>query len=417
MNKKNKKEKVEVRGTKNMTDQELLQFAYENGIINIADVQEQYEMKKRQELLAMHPYTISQGKDGFWYTYLPDETKGRIKRKRKTRNEIEKVVIDYWRQQEENPTIKEVFTEWNDRRLSLGKIQMSTYQRNEQIFKRHYASFGRRKIGAVSMIEFEEFLEEQIPEHNLTAKAFSNLKTITRGFLKRAKRRNLISYNIEEIFTDIDTTETDFKKVIKEDNQEVFDEQETPKVMDYLNDNPDILNLGLLLTFVTGVRVGELCTLKWEDVEEQSIKIRRTETRYYVNKKAVYEVKEFPKTAAGVRSVAIPNDYKWILKRIRSMNPFGEFVFMRNGERLKAFSFRNRLRLVCEKTDSVQKSPHKIRKTYGTILMDNHVDNRLAMGQMGHTDISCTENHYHRNRRDIDTKVSILSSIPEFQRK
>ena len=152
-------------------------------------------------------------------------------------------------------------------------------------------------------------------------------------------------------------------------------------------------------------------------IEEQSIKIRRTETRYYVNKKAVYEVKEFPKTAAGVRSVAIPNDYKWILKRIRSMNPFGEFVFMRNGERLNAFSFRNRLRLVCEKTGSVQKSPHKIRKTYGTILMDNHVDNRLAMGQMGHTDISCTENHYHRNRRDIETKVNILSGIPEFQRK
>ena len=63
------------------------------------------------------------------------------------------------------------------------------------------------------------------------------------------------------------------------------------------------------------------------------------------------------------------------------------------------------------------KSPHKIRKTYGTIPFDNHIDNKLIIGQMGYTDISCTENHYHRNRRSIDTKSRIISNIPEFQIK
>ena len=42
---------------------------------------------------------------------------------------------------------------------------------------------------------------------------------------------------------------------------------------------------------------------------------------------------------------------------------------------------------------------------------------RLIMEQMGHTDISCTESHYHRNRRSIDAKSQIISSIPEFQAK
>ena len=41
----------------------------------------------------------------------------------------------------------------------------------------------------------------------------------------------------------------------------------------------------------------------------------------------------------------------------------------------------------------------------------------LFMEQMGHTDIACTENHYHRNRRSIDAKSQIISSIPEFQAK
>ncbi len=76
-----------------------------------------------------------------------------------------------------------------------------------------------------------------------------------------------------------------------------------------------------------------------------------------------------------------------------------------------------RLKRVCKKLNIYHKSPHKIRKTYGTILLDNHIDNKLIMGQMGHTDIVCTENHYHRNRKSIDQKSQIISSIPDFMAK
>ncbi|MDE7030923.1 MAG: site-specific integrase, partial [Lachnospiraceae bacterium] len=58
---------------------------------------------------------------------------------------------------------------------------------------------------------------------------------------------------------------------------------------------------------------------------------------------------------------------------------------------------------------------HKIRKTYGSILLDNHIDNKVIIDQMGHTDILCTEEHYHRNRKSIDVKSQLISSIPEFQ--
>ena len=39
----------------------------------------------------------------------------------------------------------------------------------------------------------------------------------------------------------------------------------------------------------------------------------------------------------------------------------------------------------------------------------------MIIGQMGHTDILCTEKHYHRNRKSIDTKSDILSKVPEFK--
>lgn len=58
-----------------MNDVELLKYALEHGMINVSDVQEQIKMNKRKELLEKHPYSIWEGSDGNWYTYVPDDTK------------------------------------------------------------------------------------------------------------------------------------------------------------------------------------------------------------------------------------------------------------------------------------------------------------------------------------------------------
>lgn len=386
-------------------------------MIDLAYVQEQIEMNKRKELLAKHPYRIWEGKDGKWRTYLPDKEKNRKLVKRNTEQSIEDVVAEYWKEQLENPTIREVFTEWNDRRLELKKISDSTHLRNEQIFNRHFSEFGKRKIKSVDQEDIEEFLEEQIPEYNLTSKAFSNLKTITRGFLKRARKRKLIDFNVEELFQEMDVSDSDFHKVIHEDYEEVFDEDEMPKIMEYLIDHPDMSNIAILLMFVTGARIGEVVALKHSDFDGCTFKIRRTETRYKKDGKYICEVKNFPKSHAGVRTAIIPHEYAWIAEKIQHINPFEEYIFVKDGKRVSTHSIRMRLRRVCDKLKIFRKSPHKIRKTYGTILLDNHIDQQLIIGQMGHTNILCTENHYHRNRKGIKKKSIIISSIPEFQNK
>ena len=219
------------------------------------------------------------------------------------------------------------------------------------------------------------------------------------------------------MFQELDTSDTDFRKTIKEDYQEVFNEVETPIVMSYLIDNLDDKNLGILLMFVTGIRVGELVALKHEDFDGNTFVIRRTETKYAIKKgRYKYDIKDFPKTQCGVRTVIIPESYAWISSKIKNLNPESEYVFLKKDRsRMTTDCIRKRLRVVCKATGIYNKSPHKIRKTYGSILLDNHVDNRLIMGQMGHSDIKCTEGHYHRNRRDIEKKTQILSDIPEFK--
>ena len=400
-----------------ISDRELLNYALDNGILDLALLQEKINMQKREELLKKHPYDIWEGKDGYWRTYIPDKEKGRKLLKRKNRKDVEDAVVSYLREEEENPTVEEVFEEWNDRRLQLNKIGNATHQRNRNFYQRHFKEMGKRRIKSISEDEWGDFLEEQIPKYDLTAKAFSGLKGITKGLLKRAKKRKLIDFNVEELFAELDTSDSDFKRVIKEDYQEVFDEHETDIMIKYLENHLDLSNIAILLMFVTGMRIGEVVCLKHSDFDGNTIKIRRTETRYRGENEKKYriEVKDFPKTKAGARTIIMPKDYEWLCDRIKITNPFGEFVFARGDERVTAQSVRMRLRRLCDKLGIYHKSPHKIRKTYATILLDNHIDTKMVISQMGHTNIACTENYYHRNRRTIEKKSDILSSIPDFQ--
>lgn len=144
--------------------------------------------------------------------------------------------------------------------------------------------------------------------------------------------------------------------------------------------------------------------------------IRRTETRFTDETgKYVHVVKEFPKSQAGVRTAIIPKDYEWLAKAVKLQNPFSEYIFVKDGERISTRAMRMRLKRICKKLNIFHKSPHKIRKTYVSILLDDQIDNTLIIGQMGHTDILCTEELYHRNRKNIDKKSKIISEIPEFK--
>ena len=126
---------------------DMLKYLSENDKLDIQQIQNVYDMTKKQELLNRHIYSIWQGKnDNKFYTYLPDDTKKRILVKRNTEEEIQNVVINYWKEQELNPTLQEVFDEWNDRRLELKKISASTHVRYIALFQKHFGDIKDKKI-------------------------------------------------------------------------------------------------------------------------------------------------------------------------------------------------------------------------------------------------------------------------------
>ena len=389
-----------------------------------ADLQAEFnaEMNKRirQKYLKMHPYAITHRNDGKWMTSLPPVNGRRIQKVRNTRKEVEDCIVEYWQEQETNPTVEEIFSEWNDYRADHNKISAGTKERNEQIFERFYGSsgFAKHRIAEITPRAWCDFLEEQVPKYHLDSKAFANLKSITRGFLKRAKKNQYIDFDVDEVLSDVEVSRADFDHKVKDNCAEVFDEDEAPVVMKYLEDHPEEPgNNCLLLMFVTGLRVGEVVALKREDIRDNTIEVHRTETRRRdENGRYVYEVRDFPKTEAGIRSVVVPPHYRKLLKKLQIATPADEYVFKgkRSHKRITAASVRRRCYTVCDACGVYRKSPHKIRKTYSSILLDNGADSKFVIDQMGHTDISCTETFYHKTRRGTERKQQILDAMPEF---
>lgn len=395
-----------------INEMELLQYAISNGMLNVAYVQEEIQMHKRDELIKKHPYKIWEGNDGNWHTYLPDSIKGRIPKKRKTKELIQELIYEFWREQEENPSITDVFEEWIEGKMAREDVSKSTYDRYKRQYEQCFTEFGKRKIKSISEADIETFILDSIHDHELSVKAFSNLRTLIFGIFKYSKRNKYVSFSITELIKDIEISKKSFTRKVKTDEEQVFTDAELPIIQKYLEDSKKTVDLGLLIIFKTGVRIGELAALKWEDVNDNLIHINRTEISYEdIDKKKVIEVRDFPKSEAGIRDIVLPDKYLWILKTLRSRNPFNEYVFSENGVRMNTQKFRNRLRNVCKAIDIVPKSPHKARKTYGTILLDSHIDESLIINQMGHTDISCTKKHYYYNRKDISQKVSLINSV------
>lgn len=398
-----------------MDNNELLKYAVEHGMLDLSYVQEKARMDKRNELLKKHPYEIWNGVDGRWYTHIPSEQSGRKLRSRSTQEELEDFIVDFWKEKSNNPTIREVYEKWISDKLSRGEIAISTKNRYDRQYNESMKEFGKKKIRSIEEVDVEDFILNAIYLHQLTAKGYSNLRTLIYGIFKRAKKEKLVSFSITSVVADIDIPKKSFRKTNKSDDQLVFSESEVETIIKYFKRNNQYLDLkdyGILLLFFTGLRPGELAALKWEDIKNSVIHVCRTEIHYNdENGNSVYEVRDFPKTEAGIRKVFIPKNILHIIDRIRELNPNGEYVFERNGMRLPTYMFDGRIRLICKRNNIEVKSQNKIRKTYATTLIDANAEESLIISQMGHTDIETTKRFYYKNRKSDVQRAKAIDVI------
>lgn len=394
-----------------ISDAELLNYMCTNGIIDRTTILQSYEMAKRKEILEKHPCRIWQGKtNGMWYTYIPLENGKRRQICKKTLEEVEDVIIEHYI---DEPSVNEIFNRWIEDKMHYGEISESTRDRYVADYHRFFddSKLKYKKIKAVKELELELFIKDQITLHNLTSKAYGGLRTIIIGVWGFAYKHKYSELPIRTFFTELRLSSKIFehKTQMAEDN--VFTEQEVEMLREYiLNNKPNVISFGIVLAMRTGLRVGELCSLRKEDVSDHLLRICKTETRHRVEKgEYIREVKENAKTDKGNRYVLIDDEAERLIAEILKRNPNGEYLFEINGTRCIGQSFTRKLERACNTLKIKPRSMHKCRKTYITTLINANVPESLIIDQVGHTDIKTSKQYYLFNNKSKQEALDTLS--------
>ena len=397
---------------------EILQFIINNGMIDINDIQNSMEAMKREELLKKHQYKIWHGKDGKWYTYLPDDSKkeGRRLVKRTEEKSLEDVVVSYWKQLGEVHTLKSTFYEWAGEKLRYGEIEKNTYDRYETDFNRFFKNgFENTNIKNITEDSLEDFIKSTINRKQLTSKAYSGMRTLIIGIFKYAKKHKYSDISIHTFFGDLNLSKKIFAKKVKCAEKEVFTEEEIKSIVKYINGKElRIRELGILLAIYTGMRPGELSALKPSDIRrnDRTIHVQRSEVKYKDdNCKTVISVKNFPKSDAGDRYLLLNDKAYDTIRKILRLNPFGEYLFQdeKTHKRITENGFNHKLSRICIAVNIPVRTMHKLRKTYGTTLIDHGVDDSIITAQMGHADIKTTRQYYYYSNQSNDEKLNQLN--------
>ena len=397
-----------------MTDSEILTYLRLSDTIDLATIERQIMVKKKETILKQHTGKIWQGKNGRWYTYVPiDGPRKRRLVTSSTRLALDDAIVKAYVESDLSPTFDTVFRVWVRRKFEGREICRGTFDRYQEDYKRYFhgTSFKNRRLNSITENDIEDFIRDRIIKLDLKRKAYANLRIIIIGVFKFAKRRGYSKISISSFFGDLELSNKMFRYEHKEDKYQVFTDEEVRILLEYLRNNADMYNLAVALDFYTGVRAGELAALRYSDFNGETLHVQRQQIRCKNdNDEYHYEIVDYTKSEAGDRYIYLPHTAITLIKEIHMMNPAVDELFP---DAVKT-NFTSRLRRACKACNLEPRSLHKVRKTYGTILIDNGVEESLITEQMGHADINTTRQYYYFARKDNDAKKKQIENAVNF---
>lgn len=188
----------------------------------------------------------------------------------------------------------------------------------------------------------------------------------------------------------------------KEERKElrVLSQMEQLRLMHYLENNMDLYKLGVMLAITTGLRVGEICGLRWEDLsfENHTLSVRNTVQRVRNHAENASDRKTVvmigtPKSRSSVRTIPLTDGIFKFCKKFRCSD---ESVFLLTGNHSFAEPrmLQRKLAGYCQECKITDVHFHTLRHTFATRCIEVGCDVKTLSEILGHSSTVITMNRY-----------------------
>lgn len=279
-------------------------------------------------------------------------------------------------------------------------IKESTYANYSNIiFNYIIPKLGNYNIKKINYIIIQEFITFLYDSKNLSVKTIKDIVAVIKSSLKDYNYNFLkFKFNYPK--------EKEFKKM------NILTKEEQNKIVRYIFNNINYKNIGILLSLTLGIRIGELCALKWKDIDLKNgiISINKTIQRIYIkdiNKIKTKILISNPKSLNSNRIIPLNDELINLFLKLKTQN---NYYFLTGSENyIEPRSYRNYFNKVLNDLGIKHYKFHTLRHTFATNCIELGFDYKVVSEILGHSNINTTLNIYVHPKMNL--KKECIKSI------
>lgn len=282
-----------------------------------------------------------------------------------------------------------------------------TYIRYEQIIYSHIApKIGNKEINELTPITLQSFVTELLTNGNLkTGKELSAsfVNMVISVIQNSLKTAHLVGIANEHVASNIKRPKTKEKQV------ECFSCQEQKVIENYvMNSGKDKL-FGIILCLYTGLRIGELLALTWDDIDFAKGLLFVSKTCHDGNDGERHlRIIDSPKTDHSRRVIPLPKQILSLLKGVKNRSEC-KYIIADGTKPVFVRSYQRTFELLLKKLHIPHKGFHSLRHTFATRAMECGMDVKTLSELLGHKNATITLNRYAHSL--LEHKIEMMNRL------
>ncbi len=300
----------------------------------------------------------------------------------KSREEVEEKMQEFWEGQSYGTTqltVEMLFEEWREAiRLRVKESTMANYVGKARAHI--LPAFGKLRIQELDPGRIQGFISDKL-SRGLSAGYVSDIVILIKSMMKFAVSRYNIRNRIQEVVLP--------KK--KKAQILLLSKAQQKNLHRYLGTHRDATSLGVALSLFTGLRIGELCALRWGDVDlgRRTLSVTRTLQRIRTEKGTKLVLTE-PKSNSSVREIPIPD---CLMPMLREQAGEG-YVLSGTEKPVEPRLMQYRFQGLLKKAYLPSIHFHALRHMFATNCVEMGFDVKSLSEILGHSGVEITLNRY-----------------------